>query len=92
MFGLDKNKKITIKFISCIVANAISFFISVLVHILIEASIQPQILIVTANVMVNCEVKNCVKYIRQYSAVFTKKPLKKIEKPAGASTCTLVNQ
>ena len=25
-------------------------------------------------------------------AVFTKKPLKNIEKPAGASTCVLVNQ
>lgn len=62
------------------------------VHIRIDASTHPQISIVIANIKLHFVTNNSAKKAKQKKAVFTKKPLKKIEKPAGASTCTFVNQ
>jgi hypothetical protein len=44
----NKTKNKAIKFISCTVAYAISFFISKELHILTEASYAPHIIIVSA--------------------------------------------
>lgn len=88
----NKNKKIIIIFISCTVANAIKRFISNNDHIRDDASHTPH------NTNDNARLKPMSKYKKknncdkQKKAVFTKKPLKNIEKPVGASTCTFVNQ
>lgn len=88
----NKKKNPTIKFISCIVAKAINLFISVEVHIRIDASIAPKNISPSIKWIKEECLNKKLKYIKQNKAVFTKYPLKKIEKPVGASTWTFVNQ
>ena len=80
------------KFISCTVVQAINFFKSVWCHILIDESTMPTISNIKNQFKLISEPYIVQNLMKRNTAVFTKKPLKYIEKNEDASTCVFVSQ